>query len=559
MVGNGGRHVDERRSTYPRVALLTALAIICAAPAQAETITYDPSIPITADTYNPRLLPVLQTPTNRVKNIVGRAAEATCLRNGRAAAVCAVAGVAAGGVGLARLTDKSWSQIASEIGGSTATSALGNAVAGCAIGGAVGAWGAGVGFIPGCMIGALDGAIVGGFLGAAGGTFNLLRDGSVTTDSKAGMGGDVTGTAKSGPNNNASSGNVSGINEVYYGDGVYTPQLQTYGIGNEFVCTDSQGAYHVCMLVGVNYTNPTTFKPFNPSTIPGDKWVGPKGTAAASACAYNQCQMWMSTQTWPAAQAKSIPTTSYQGVTPVRVAAGGFSKDVPVKSLDKQLDPNVVAALVTAALRAAGSNAGAAANDTVTAADVDKVAQDDPSTPPMTLGDLIRPVADLNSGGGTAANPLHEPTQVVNVGNTGAGASTGTPTGTKTNPTVTEEKADKDLDEEVGGSVGNPIQPVIDFITGPLAPFFSPKFNKVEAACPVFTVDSSTFFQWFIDNPMNGRKGGDAAVQRQAQSFFKWKSDSLCTFFDSHYSSIQLISTLILAVCAVYWFFGVKG
>jgi hypothetical protein len=239
------------------------------------------------------------------------------------------------------------------------------------------------------------------------------------------------------------------------------------------------------------------------------------------------------------------PQQTYAQVPPVPVYASGFAPNIKPENLQKPLSAEAIAAIVNAALAKYAAQTGQDVSDiTVNISDVTNVINEHPESQP-TLQDLFRPVADPAGRGGTSAQPVPNPTQVYV---TNPQPAPGTSTGSI-------DKPDQDLDTTAGGTLGNPIQPILDFLSGPLKPFLHPKIDGVQGQCPVWTVDFRDNIGQLLHKDLYGNVTASNAVTQWAETFLVWKSDSVCGFLDDHYSQVQLFCSIALLICAFYWFF----
>lgn len=581
------------------VGLSLALAFMLSGQAVAQ-VAEQPKVDWTKiDSYSPNQTPIVQTPTNKIKNIIGRSVETACLRNGRAKVACSGAAAAAGGVGVARLMDTSWSDIKT-VAGDTVVSAGVSALAGCAAGAAIGVWAAGAGAIPGCLGGALQGAIYGGFFGAVGSATSLTKDGSVQLVNGAANASSLTGDGvrKTSGSSAAARGSVgtysTSSNNVNYGTIVVDPVvLSGIPINSTFVVSQGSNYYRALRVSAhVLNSNSTTFRIMNSNVIGQGGSGAPQGakynpvqstaydrytaggpfqqvnvngpTSSCSAPAGDLCPM---SNTVPAngssatlyfidktvayTTAAAVPMVQYSQIDSVYPWAMGFSNALHPSQLNQDVSDSAIAALANAALKAAGTSAGGGLYDPsqpVTAADVATVVATDPQSQ-VQVQDLLRPVADLNSAGGTLDNPLPEPApvRVVNPG-TQVGSQTGT---SQDNPTHTQEAAKNDLEAENAGLLGNPLQPLIDFIAGPFSIYTNPIISGPGSQpCPVWNIEYMSYFTSLFT-----ASGNDAAVDEVIASVDSVSTAPVCNWLEEWKGVIQAVIGFGLVFLAFVWYF----
>lgn len=588
---------------YRALGIAMASAVMFSGVADAQVVYPNPGQfeGITVDNYNPRQLPVVQSPTNKVKNIFGRAVDTACLRNGRAKVACGAAGAAAGGVGVARLFDASWSDIAT-VAGDTAVSAGVTAIASCAAGAAYTYWAGGAGLIAGCVGGLIQGAIVGGLFGAADSITSLTKDGSVQVVNGAANASSLTGDGvrKTSGSSAAARGSIgtysASSNNLNYGTIAVDPVvLSGIPINSTFVVSQGSNYYRALRVSAhVLNSNSTTFRIMNSNVIGQGGSGSPQGakynpgqstaydrytpggpfqqvnvngpTSSCSAPAGDSCPfsntvpangaaatLYFIDKTVAYTTAAAVPMVQYSQIQNVYPWAMGFSNGLDPTQLNKDVSDQVVAALANAAWKAAGTSAGAGAYDQsagVTAADVAAAVAADPSSQ-LQLQDLLRPVASVNAAGGTLDNPLPEPAP-VSVVNPGTGTQTGPQTGTtQDNPTYTKEATKNDLEAETAGLLGNPLQPLIDFIAGPFSIYTNPIISGPGSQpCPVWNIEYMSYFTSLFT-----ASGNDAAVDEVIASVDSVSTAPVCNWLEEWKGVIQAVIGFGLVFLAFVWYF----
>lgn len=536
-----GRSFASRRAYSVRKALTAvgcALGVVLAAPAFAQMETRPPIDWTKIDSYNtpPANLPSMQVPTNALKNAPSQAVEQNLLRRGFTPAQSASTALSIGGLGLTLAMQNSSNSLAASLTGA----GLGGLVA-CGIGAVVGGgWNFGAGAVPGCAAGVLAGVQLGAIAGGV--TYNLTADGSVKVDAN----GNLTGSSVRQSNQSLTSAKVSHIGFVSNaGPGAslvqdtgmtqaqFNAALTSVPINSSFVVRsgvdyypalrlsmvyDTDGRWRI--MGGSNITQcpadfgfyPTDFNASSYAAVCQTVSAGlPAGWAATSryvqvrvngtnpGCATGDvCTRQYQPNTVQTyyyvnfsqgyTSAASVPQIQYQPIVAVPLYQLGFGTSLDPNALQQPLDPAVAAKLYNYIWQQLGNNAPVPydANNPVTPSDVLAAKTQ------LTLGDLVRPVANPEAQGGTAANPVSEPVTVANP-STGTGTgSSGSNTGTNANPTITQEKTDQDLDVGLTGILGDVTEPVRAFAAGAFNTFLHPVVNIPGASCPVITIDLPT-------------------------------------------------------------------
>lgn len=522
--------------------------------------------------YNPRNLPVIyQAPTNKIPNVAGRSIQNACIRSGRAAATCGSIAVGAGGAGVGWLMDMSWAD-AGSVALSGVIGAGEAAILGCAGGAAMGAMAAGAGALPGCLAGAIGGAIYGGYGGVKSGLMNLTEDGAVAIDKATGqlVGAGVSTTTKTQV---ATPTDALSVNTAYWGNGAYNQHLALYGVGREMVLKDSLNGYRRGIIVGYTIAPNGTYQSTLGDVVTASQLNAQRSASnmgvctatnvcssavglwtaagtATSGCSYNAgCILFYNSVSHQAPN--QVVTYQHSPINPVGPGAMGFGPNIQPSQLPKPVPAETIAAIVQAALQEYGKRTGQNLSDiVVNGGDVTKVYQDDP-TARIQLQDLIKGIANNAARGGTNEQPLNEPQQAIVTNPVGPGTPVQPGNGNGSQPS----QDDTDLELTAGIAVGNPIQPVVDFLSGPLAPFLSPTFDGVQGQCPIWEVDMREWFGPFLERDLYDQAIEQTSVHAKARSFLAWDSQKICEFTDQHYQTIQLVCSVMLLISAVVWFF----
>lgn len=547
---------------------------------------------VTIDQYNPRLVPAVQTPTNKLKNSIGRAVEKACLRSGRLAPACAAAAAAAGGVGIARLYDASWEDIG-QFAADAATGAAVGAGANCLAGGTIGFFTAGpAGAVAGCTGGLLYGALSGGFFGAATSDVFLTKDQSVKIAASSPDGGLLAGSGVTQVS--SSSQSPVALHQAVYGSCSSSSCLRnfngpvqvdsTFPIQDNYVTSGSNyrralkfsiqrnSSSNQWTFAGSTYTSSSLPQCVNPQTGGisfGSPIICQAGLFSVvrveNSFAYCQAGESCSTgltgiltfyavdfaQSW--ANSSDVPVVRFVPVEGTPAWAGAFGPALNPGSLSKDVSDQVIAGLANAAWAAAGSSAGDGAYNSsqpVLSGDVASAVAANPEDQ-VQVQDLYRPIASPTAAGGTAANPISEPQPVVNVtpgSSTGSQSQTGT---SADNPTYTQEATKNDLEAENAGLLGNPLQPVLDFIAGPFAIYTNPIITGPGAQpCPVWEIEYMSYF-----SPLRTDHGEDQAINDLISSVSAVSTAPVCDWLEQWKSVVQAVIGFGLVFLAFVWYF----